>query len=204
MSKGEKCFQKKVLCIKVAHRFFTPTAVSDIIILVRSKRPPTGYSFIGEINNHTICVKFSPVTQNANRPLAPMPTSMSTNNMIPFISSPPPIPPRPMSVNQNLSDRLSTTNLDNGYVVVDNERQMNAHSDYSNNTMRSYQSQNSHQPYNPLQGVPFEINPIYDSMRSKEDQLVRVLYFFFLQSSLIFNFFFIKDLNILNRCSGPQ
>jgi hypothetical protein len=121
-----------------------------------------------------------------------MPTSMSTNNMIPFISSPPPIPPRPMSVNQNLSDRLSTTNLDNGYVVVDNERQMNAHSDYSNNTMRSYQSQNSHQPYNPLQGVPFEINPIYDSMRSKEDQLVR---FFYLISLIKINFqffFFLK------------
>lgn len=174
---SEKSFQKKVLCIKIAHRFFTHTAVSDIIILVRTKRPPTGYSFIGEINNHTICVKFSPIQNTKSQP-PQLPMSMSTNNL-PYplgYVAPPPIPPRPMSVGQNLSDRLSSATLDQGYVLIDsnsNEQQRSSVTPNSDltNTLQRYQTQISHHNYNPLQGVPFEINPIYDSVRSRESNL---------------------------------
>ena len=40
-----------------------------------------------------------------------------------------------------------------------------------NANQRVYQSQSSHNAaFNPLQGVPFEINPIYDSIKSKSGQ----------------------------------
>lgn len=160
------------MCIKVAHRFYTPTAVSDIIILVRSKRPPIGYTFIGEINNHTICVKFSPATKQQTT----IPSSMSTNNLptpsslYPQQLQAPPVPPRPNSI-----ANLSVASLEQTYVHIDSNSTNN---DYSN-TIRSYQTQNSHTTYNPLQGVPFEINPIYNAYKAKENGL---------------------DLNELNQC----
>jgi len=167
---SEKSFQKKVLCIKTSHRFFTHTAVSDIIILVRTKRPPLGYSFIGEINNHTICVKFSPI-QNIKTQPPSLPMSMSTNNL-PYPIPAPPIPPRPISVGQNLNDRFSSATIDQSYVFIEsgtNEQHRSVND--STNTLQRHQSQTSHINYNPLQGVPFEINPIYDSIRSRESNL---------------------------------
>jgi hypothetical protein len=138
---GEKSFQKKVLCIKVAHRFFTTTAVSDIILLCKTKRAPTGYNYIGEINNHLLCIKFSQI-----------PTGSSQGPPPP----PPPIPPRPASM---------AANNDDGFVVISRQpsppsyppTSVNGHS--GNLHLQGQVSVNG--AYNPLSGVPFEINPAY-------------------------------------------
>lgn len=159
---SEKCFQKKVLCIKVSHRFFTSTAVSDIIILVKSKRPPPGYSFIGEINNHIICVKFSLIPKQTSQPpqQQAMHLSQSTQDMIPPSYPHQSIPPRPMSYSQNL-------NVEDGFIHVRPSPEppvnsvVGASNDFYNTVQRA--TNLSQAVYNPLSGVPFEVNPMYDS-----------------------------------------
>jgi hypothetical protein len=155
----EKAFQKKVLCIKVSHRYFTQVAVSDIIILMKSKRAPVGYSYIGEINNQSICIKFSPIPNNTS-------SNSSPNNQVQSI--PPPIPPRPTFVPQAVDDSLEQSYV---HVNVDSFATTNgANADIHMN--RLYVAQNSHSIYNPLQGVPFEINPIYQGLSSKQEELI--------------------------------
>jgi len=158
---NDKCFQKKVLCIKVSGRFFTSMAVSDIIILVKSKRPPNGYTYIGDINNHTICVKFSAIP--SGKPSLP-PHSQSSNQVA-SSGNVPPIPPRPASFNMSA--------LEQSFVHVDKypkpyEVQPNDIDFY--NTM-SINSSITNTVYNPLQGVPFELNPIYALNNSKKANL---------------------------------
>ena len=157
----------------MAQRFFTSMAVSDIIILIRSKRPPPGYSFIGEINNHTICVKFSPI------PNAKQMTSPSSYNQIASSSSSrivPPLPPRPNSMSNNLSS------LEQSYVHVNSPSEVvvtpNGSNDFYNSLSRNGYQNHHHNVYNPLQGVPFELNPMYNLKRTHNDNLVRENPFF--------------------------
>lgn len=178
--KGEKTFQKKTVNIKVSHRYYTTTAVSDIILLVKSKRPPVGYSYIGEINNHAVCIKFSQI---------PSPTSTTGNaNRSSMVAggaqgTPPPIPPRPHSNlnplggDPNLNDYVNVprlppvppqwshgmgpTNGGGGFPIADvdshfNELNFNPH-------RQSLASTHTQSSMNPLHGVPFQINPVYSS-----------------------------------------
>lgn len=159
---NEKAFQKKTLCIKVSHRFFTSMAVSDIIILVRNKRPPSGYSFIGEINSHTICVKFSPIPQATNQSI---PAHSHSSSQI-AASGTPPMPPRPASLSQNLSG------IEQSYIHVTRpcpDRPTATTPDFYNSLQRG--TSLSSNAYNPLQGVPFELNPIYDLKRPGNNSL---------------------------------
>ena len=67
---------------------------------------------------------------------------------------------RPQSVNQEIHLTTSQAGL--------------------NTIQRAYQTQHSH-TYNPLQGVPFEINPVYsmnaDGNRKADNSLVSLFYF---------------------------
>ncbi len=144
-------------------------AVSDIIILVKSKRPPAGYSFIGEINNHTICVKFSPIPTSAQKPSMPV-HSLSSNQLVSGNASVNNgIPPRPASFNQNMDA------IEQSFVhVLKPDSNTPTTPDYYNTTQRSHNL--TTQMYNPLQGVPFELNPVYDLKRpSNRKTLVYIL-----------------------------
>ena len=44
---GEKASRKKQLCVKLVPRDSTKDAISELIILSRSKRPPSGYTMVG-------------------------------------------------------------------------------------------------------------------------------------------------------------
>ncbi len=143
----------------MSHRYFTQVAVSDIIILMKSKRAPVGYSYIGEINNQSICIKFSSIPNNSS-------TNNSPNNQVQSI--PPPIPPRPTFVPQGADDSIEQSYV---HVNLNSDTTMNgAHTEIHMN--RLYVSQNSHSIYNPLQGVPFEINPVYQSLNTKHEELI--------------------------------
>lgn len=137
-------------------------AVSDIIILIKSKRPPNGYTYIGEINNHTICVKFSPIPTGKPN----VPSHSQSSNQVSSMGNVPPIPPRPASFNM--------TALEQSFVHVDKypkpEVQPNESNDFYNTMSRNQSVMNN--VYNPLQGVPFELNPIYDLKNSKKINLV--------------------------------
>lgn len=171
---SEKAFQKKVLCIKVSQRYYTQRAVSDLIILVKNKRPPTGYSYIGEINGHSICIKFSQIPDNS-------PSHRAKFN-------PPPIPPRPYQ-NQPLNQEL----IENDYIHINlNENPSQVQQNHNFNTIRSTSSNQNSLNSNPLEGVPFEINPIYHSL-SKVGQrgiLIVIIFIFFIFSIKAKHFLF--------------
>ena len=148
---SEKAFQKKVLCIKVAHRFFTSTAVSDIILLSKTKRAPMGYSYIGEINAHLICIKFSQI-----------PTGNNPGNA----GVAPPIPPRPASI-------YMSNGLDDGFVLVG--RQASPPNGrppltYPQSQQAAAAAADASAVYNPLSEVPFEINPAYEISNSDDSR----------------------------------
>jgi hypothetical protein len=142
-----------VLCIKVAHRFYTTTAVSDIILLCKTKRAPMGYNYIGEINNHLLCIKFSQIPTGSNHGPAP------------------PIPPRPVSIATSSSDS-------DGFVHVNRQPSPPTYPPSSVNghdgNLNLFQSQVSIGGYNPLNGVPFQINPAYkfENSDSQGDDIV--------------------------------
>ncbi|RNA00748.1 multivesicular body subunit 12B-like [Brachionus plicatilis] len=149
---SERAFQKKILCIKVSQRFYTPTAVSDLIILIKNKRPPTGYSYIGEINGQSICIKFSQIPNNS-------PTFRGQSKPV----GPPPVPPRPYQ-----TQPFSPDTIENDYVHIMGQNEL-PNAIYNNqqfNTNRSMSSNQNSLNVNPLHGVPFEINPVYQSLKN--------------------------------------
>lgn len=188
--KGEKTFQKKTVNIKVSHRYYTTTAVSDIILLVKSKRPPVGYSYIGEINNHAVCIKFSQIpsptstTGNANRS-----SMVAGGGAVGAQGTPPPIPPRPHSNLNPLGGGGGSETIPNDYVNVPRlppvppqwshgmgptnggsgggfpMADVDSHFNELNFNPHRQSLASSHiqAGMNPLHGVPFQINPVYSS-----------------------------------------
>lgn len=112
---SEKACRKKAISIKMTNRDTTTDAVTDIILLTKSKRPPEGYSIAGDVNGVIICVKvgkvpvetqqFQHATPNAavnqpptnymQRPAPPPPLAGYTNNANHVAPSPYMTPPVP-------------------------------------------------------------------------------------------------------------
>jgi hypothetical protein len=114
---------------------------------MKTKRAPPGYSYIGEINYHSVCIKYSQI-----------PNAQSIQ--------PPPIPPRPTSIhnkNNNLVDQ-------DGFVHLDSPANSRSSLNQNNNDAQSshHQMHNS-ATYNPLQGVQFEINPAYNLSKNNNN-----------------------------------
>ena len=118
-----------------------------------------GYSYLGEINNQSICIKYSSIPQTGSSTAqANLPSSISNHNMNAFNthynnnSTAPPVPPRPVSYsNMNSNTSNDILSIEQTFVHV-------------NNLPHSVHSMSpTNQGYNPLQGVPFEINPIYST-----------------------------------------
>ncbi len=156
-------------------------AVSDIIILTKSKRAPMGYSYLGEINNQSVCIKYSSIPQTGSSGQARLPPSVSTNSFTNSSSPAPPVPPRPSSfVNMNPNMSSEILSIEQTYVHVNSHphsaNSMSPTNHGYNTTQRAYQTQISH-VYNPLQGVPFEINPVYsanDTAKNRENFPVNI------------------------------
>lgn len=147
---GEKTFQKKVLWIKISYRFFTNTAVDDLIFLAKTKRPPSGYSYIGEINGLLLCIRFAPIPNNDVASASAQRPEIRPN-------IPPPIPPRPGS-------GALVNGEDDGFIMVNTKTPSPPGQPAQQRHMQSQHSltgSSSANVYNPLQGVPFEINPAY-------------------------------------------
>lgn len=60
----EKAMKKRVMCVKMIPRHSTNSAICEIIFLAKSKRPPAGFTLIGDVNNLLLCIKMGPVPQN--------------------------------------------------------------------------------------------------------------------------------------------
>lgn len=56
----EKATKKKVICIRWMSMNLTNSALSELIILPKgSRRPPNGYTLVGELNNLMLCYKMA-------------------------------------------------------------------------------------------------------------------------------------------------
>lgn len=87
---SEKASRKRTICIKTTDRDSTSEAVNDIILLTKTKRPPEGYSFVGDVNGVVICMKLGKVpaeTQNFQH------ASSALQPHAPNIQRPAPPPP---------------------------------------------------------------------------------------------------------------
>lgn len=75
----EKATQKKTICVKLAERQPGMKCICDIIFLYKSRRPPTNYSIIGDINNLQICIQEGTVP-----PYRPAPTPPNAYPSLPY------------------------------------------------------------------------------------------------------------------------
>jgi len=64
---NEKALRKKFLCARFTPRNDALDAVTDIVILSRTKRPPRGYTSAGEVDGMTICFKVATIPETYAR-----------------------------------------------------------------------------------------------------------------------------------------
>ena len=54
LSTGDKGMRKKIICLKMVSREATKEAITDIILLTKSKRAPEGYTYAGYVYHSLI------------------------------------------------------------------------------------------------------------------------------------------------------
>lgn len=158
---NEKTFQKKILLVKFCPRAYASTAICEIVILSNSKKAPRGFTLVGDINGYTLCYKTGPIRP----PDAAIVERMKSGSITPREA--PPKPNTPFIYPQIQMPKPYGTN---GTFVQA--------SDFYRTVSRTYESN-----YNPLQGIPFEINPIF----KKTDGLNQLVSFFYHACSCIKN-----------------
>lgn len=90
---SEKASRKRTICVKLTNRDTTSEAVNDIVLLTKTKRPPEGYSLVGDVNGVIICVKLGAVpveTQNFQHAL---PVAAGNQPQASYLQRPAPLPP---------------------------------------------------------------------------------------------------------------
>ncbi|KAL5012571.1 hypothetical protein ScPMuIL_011122 [Solemya velum] len=76
----EKATKKKTICVRWMSPSITNSAITELIILSRNvRRPPSGYSLVGEVNNMALCYKMSNIrsTPQATSPSTYVPPQIS-------------------------------------------------------------------------------------------------------------------------------
>lgn len=64
----EKAVKKKTLCIRMMASSLTSDAISELILLSKGQRkPPMGYTLVGDLNNMALCYKMSKITSPVQR-----------------------------------------------------------------------------------------------------------------------------------------
>ena len=186
---AEKVFQKKVLCVKMSQRYFTNEAICDLIIMGRAKRAPQGYTYLGEVNGFIICVRYAPVP-DARAGGNFYAASASNKQPAPLMPTP---PPRPPSIHSN----LALNDIENGFVHVNttngsgssNQHYPNNNNNSSNNGGGGHHEY-SHKHYNPLDGVPFQLNPVFAVSRQRsgvENDFVSIIHSYLYKRFYILN-----------------
>ncbi|XP_066295612.1 multivesicular body subunit 12B-like isoform X1 [Branchiostoma lanceolatum] len=91
---GEIALKKRILCIKMLPRNMTDSAICDMKLLAKTKRPPPGFTFVGEVNSISVSYKMGPVqrTPGPARP-APGPPNMTRQQSQPLTQQPVPASP---------------------------------------------------------------------------------------------------------------
>lgn len=65
----EKAIKKKVMCVRWMNGNLTTSAISELIILTKGvRRPPNGYTLVGELNNLMLCYKMAQIKTQSDLP----------------------------------------------------------------------------------------------------------------------------------------
>lgn len=148
---GERSTRKKQVCVKLVPRNSTIDAISELVILSKSKRPPSGYTMIGEVNGLIFCFKTNPVPADTQSSL---PQSGSSPSLVQQTSIEQPTQAAPSYLQQTSKSYFAT--LSRG------------------KHMYSHCVEDSHVPNDiqesiinaPLAGVPFQLSVLLTSLSS--------------------------------------
>ena len=97
----QKAWRKRQLCYRLTAIDSCFLAITDIIILSKTKKAPQGFTLAGEMNGLTICYKAAPLPAHRNQPAAPtrppmpLPVSRPSLSPQPVLPSASPLPSRP-------------------------------------------------------------------------------------------------------------
>jgi len=136
---GDKACRKKLIYFKLSSRESTKEAITDIILLTKSKRAPEGYTLAGDVNGILLCYKLGPVPLETQAFTHASPTS--SQNVIPTNLRPAPQPP------VQSSDMNGTTKS------------------MSNMRMNTLQRSDSALANNPLYDVAFQLHPKHQNKK---------------------------------------
>ncbi|XP_071097528.1 multivesicular body subunit 12B-like isoform X2 [Haliotis cracherodii] len=60
----EKALKKRLLCIRLMNQTLTNDAITELILMSKgTRKPPNGYTFVGELNHLSMCFKMGKVTK---------------------------------------------------------------------------------------------------------------------------------------------
>jgi len=165
-----KAWKKRQLCYRLTRRVVATKAISDIILLSKTKRAPDGFYLAGDISGITLCFKTNPLA-NSVETHTPI-LGYSINPLTPSATSPSAAPlasPRPTS--NGVYPGLPTTPVNNGSVSPNGGEYVNVirpkrpapkvpphrpPPPVNNHVPASYGTLNTHQD---LEGIPFVLHP---------------------------------------------
>lgn len=108
MDTDAKAWKKRQICYKLSRRNLALSAVTDIILLSKSKKAPEGFSLAGDINGLAVCFKtIHDLGQHNNNPPPPV---------LGYSLNPKGTPPPPPQPSNNLYPNMSSPNQSGDYV----------------------------------------------------------------------------------------
>ncbi|XP_050424880.1 multivesicular body subunit 12B [Adelges cooleyi] len=147
----QKAWRKRQLCYKLSRRNLASHAITDIILLSRSKKAPDGFNYVGDLNGLTLCYKTSSQSP-VNVPLSPLSyglaPSQATENLPNGNGSLESYPSLDMSANSLTHDYDRLLSLKPTRPAPKLPTPTYSSSNYS--TLNSLQG---------LEGIPFVLNP---------------------------------------------
>jgi len=151
----EKALRKKQLCIRTMPRESAVDAVNDVILLAKSKKPPTGYSLAGEIDGLLLCFKYGTIP--ADFPGA-KPEGAGVYPNLPY-------PIHPLSHSASRGSQIAATPTEDGHQKQSAVPAVSA-AGYS-----TLDRQYSLGVKIGIEGVPFELNHLFTSNNSQRRNL---------------------------------
>ncbi|GAB6024853.1 hypothetical protein CHUAL_009971 [Chamberlinius hualienensis] len=77
----QKATKKRTLCYRCLPREKATQAITDLIVLGKSKRAPSGFTLAGDMNGQLICFKATPVPKETKSSLQPTTASPARNSV---------------------------------------------------------------------------------------------------------------------------
>uniref|UniRef100_A0A7E4VYA9 MABP domain-containing protein n=1 Tax=Panagrellus redivivus TaxID=6233 RepID=A0A7E4VYA9_PANRE len=145
---NERALRRKYLCARYSPRNDAIDAVTDIIVLGKTKRPPKGYSSAGEIDGCTICYKVNPIPPTYGRLNH---SHSNPGSLYPNMQQPTRGPVAALANQQPTDYRHSTSDLER---VIQGMDGITARAGFNPLTIRSPKG-----GIRGIDGVPFRLRP---------------------------------------------